>query len=80
VVYCHAGISNGFPIGMGSRIVCFVLQPRKARSNIAGIIVNAFMIMIVVFEISLIVLPNGPELSCGDEQLVPCSSLRGRIC
>ena len=34
--------------------------------------------------------PNGPELSgalrhlvkhdCGGEQLVPCSSLRGRIC
>ena len=23
--------------------------------------------------------PNGPELSCGGEQPVPCSSLRGRI-
>ena len=24
--------------------------------------------------------PNGRELSCGGELLVPCSSLRGRFC
>jgi len=28
----------------------------------------------------LLLRANGPELSCGDVQPVPCRSLRGRIC